>query len=283
MADVFWRMWRLWWSVWLLWMWCKWHLWWSVWLLWMALVAPVEDVDMEKKTERKSLLVHLDKRETLEMLDDVQAGKLFKMLLSYADDGTVPEEDDQVVRIVFSMMRQQMDHDAERYAETCQKRAENGRKGGRPKGSSEKAKKANGFLAFENKAKESKEKQTKAKKPDTDTDTETDTDTVTVCDCVTPRVSAREDTHDTQTAAMPDAAQIIELAKSMGYVWDTAEAEAFLAYNLDRGRTEGWEFAVQKWETNRASHRTRRKQSPSHDPIRAQYLSAVNRFTKEET
>lgn len=281
MADVFWRMWRLWWSAWLLWMWCKWHLWWSVWLLWMAHVAPVEDVDMEKKTERKSLLVHLDKRETLEMLDDVQAGKLFKMLLSYADDGTVPEEDDQVVRIVFSMMRQQMDHDAERYAETCQKRAENGRKGGRPKGSSEKAKKANGFLAFENKAKESKEKQTKAKKPDTDTDTETDTDTVTVCDCVTPRVRAREDTHDTHAA--PSEAEVIQIAKSMGYTWDTAEAEAFLAYNLDRGRTDGWEFAVQKWETNRAAHHKRRKQSPSHDPIRAQYLSAVNRFTKEET
>ena len=276
-----WCKWHLWWSAWLLWMWCKWHLWWSVWLLWMAHVAPVEDADMEKKTERKSLLVHLDKRETLEMLDDVQAGKLFKMLLSYADDGTVSEEDDQVVRIVFSMMRQQMDHDAERYAETCQKRAENGRKGGRPKGSSEKAKKANGFLAFENKAKESKEKQTKAKKPDTDTDTETDTDTVTVCDCVTPRVRAREDTHDTHAAL--SEAEVIQLAKSMGYTWDTAEAEAFLAYNLDRGRTDGWEFAVQKWETNRAAHHKRRKQSPSHDPIKAQYLSAVNRFTKEET
>ena len=260
----------------------RWRLCWSVWLLWMAHVAPVEDVDMEKKTERKSLLVHLDKRETLEMLDDVQAGKLFKMLLSYADDGTVPDVDDQVVRIVFSLMRQQMDHDAERYAETCQKRAENGRKGGRPKGSSEKAKKANGFLAFENKAKESKEKQTKAKKPDTDTDTETDTDTVTVCDCVTPRVRAREDTHDTHAA--PSEAEVIQLARSKGYVWDIGEASAFLAYNLDRGRTDGWEFAVQKWEENRAAHRKQRKQSPASDPLESKYLSLVNQFpTKEET
>lgn len=237
---------------------------------------------MEKKTERKSLLVHLDKRETLEMLDDVQAGKLFKMLLSYADDGTVLDVDDQVVRIVFSLMRQQMDHDAQRYAETCQKRAENGRKGGRPKGSSEKAKNANGFLAFENKAKESKEKQTKAKKPDTDTDTETDTDTVTVCDCVTPRVRAREDTHDTHAA--PSEAEVIQLARSKGYVWDIGEASAFLAYNLDRGRTDGWEFAVQKWEENRAAHRKQRKQSPASDPLESKYLSLVNSFTtKEET
>lgn len=227
---------------------------------------------MMKNIERKSLLIHLDKRETVAMLSDEQAGRLFKMLLAYAEDGTVETADDQVVQIVFSLFRQQIDHDAEKYAETCQKRADAGKKGGRPKG---KAKKANGFFAFENKAKESKQKQTKAKK--TDTDTETDTDTDTVCDCVTPRARAREDTHT------PSAEEIIELARSQGFAWDRQEASAFLAYNIDKGRTDGWDYAVEKWEAHRPAHRPKGAGTSAPDPLMDDYLSLVNRFVKEDT
>lgn len=83
---------------------------------------------------------------------------------------------------------------------------------------------------------------------------------------------------------------ILEIAEQLGYAWSEQEAQAFLDYNLDRGRKNGWEFAVKKWEENRKSRcarrRGRRRERPEMTPQEIaemnEYLSLVNQFTEDE-
>lgn len=89
-------------------------------------------------------------------LSERQAGILFKGILNYAENGVKANFDDGMVDVVFEMVRQDMDYNANKYAETCAKRAIAGTLGGRPKKAKEskcflvKAKKANGFFEKHN-------------------------------------------------------------------------------------------------------------------------------------
>lgn len=67
-------------------------------------------------------------------LSDKQAGVLFKGILEYADKGIVADFDDGMVAVVFEMAKQEIDYNAEQYAKTCIKNAQNGKLGGAPKG-----------------------------------------------------------------------------------------------------------------------------------------------------
>jgi hypothetical protein len=114
-----------------------------------------------------SFVLYFDYRKHLEFLTDAECGQLFKALLDYGETKKEPELEG-AARMAFSFIACQMDRDAQKYAETCRKRSESGKKGGRPKkaDAEEKANKANGFL----------EKQTKAKKADNDNENDTDTE-----------------------------------------------------------------------------------------------------------
>ena len=114
-----------------------------------------------------SFVLYFDYRKHLDFLTDEECGKLFKALMDYGETRKEPELEG-AARMAFSFIACQMDRDAEKYAETCRKRSESGKKGGRPKksDSDDKAKKAKGFS----------EKQSEAKKPDNDNDNENDND-----------------------------------------------------------------------------------------------------------
>ena len=114
-----------------------------------------------------SFVLYFDYRKHLEFLTDEECGKLFKALLDYGETKKPPELEG-AARMAFSFIACQMDRDAEKYAETCRKRSESGKKGGRPKKAEaeEKANKANGFS----------EKQTEAKKADNENDHDNDHD-----------------------------------------------------------------------------------------------------------
>lgn len=119
-------------------------------------------------SEKKSFILYLDRKKEIDMLTNEQCGKLFKAVFEYVDTGSVPEFDELAVSIMFSVIKAQIDSATQKYEDTCRKRSEAGKKGGRPKKANdyeEEAKKANGFS----------ENQLKAKKPDTDTVTVTDT------------------------------------------------------------------------------------------------------------
>ena len=155
------------------------------------------------KGEKRSFVLYYDYRKHLALLTDAERGKLLMSLLDYAEHGTTPELDGAVL-MAFSFIAGQMDRDTEKYEETCRKRREAGKQGGRPLKDAEQTE-ANGFSEKQTKAKKANgffEKQTKAKKPDNDTDTDNDTDNDNDNDIIIPPISPKV---ETDADAKPDA------------------------------------------------------------------------------
>lgn len=69
--------------------------------------------------------------ETVSLLSDAEAGRLLKSVLRYAngEEAELPGQE----KLVFAMLRRQMDRDAAEYARNAEKQRRNGQKGGRPK------------------------------------------------------------------------------------------------------------------------------------------------------
>jgi hypothetical protein len=90
-----------------------------------------------------------------------------RALIKYQSGEALPKMDG-MTNLVFSMIRQQIDYDNQKYEDICEARKAAGAQGGRPSKSlmdkGDKPKKANGFL----------EKQTKAKKAESESDNDTD-------------------------------------------------------------------------------------------------------------
>ena len=83
--------------------------------------------------KKNSIILRTENQEQLEMMNDAQCGILLKAILAYADDGTLLETDDKLLKLAFSIFKGQVDRDTERYEEMCRRNSENGKKGGRPK------------------------------------------------------------------------------------------------------------------------------------------------------
>ena len=114
----------------------------------------------------KAFYSYLENEDKLNMLSDEEAGRLYKALFAYARTGEMPDfGNNPLLRYAFADFILDVDRDRKNYEETCKRRSEAGKKGGRPKGNeteekanglSEKAKKANGFSEKQAKPKESK-------------------------------------------------------------------------------------------------------------------------------
>lgn len=71
---------------------------------------------------KKSIIIYADCIAILEELTYEQAGKLFKAILSYVNEEPVTEtEDDPAVNMAFKVLKTQIDRDADKYAEKCEK------------------------------------------------------------------------------------------------------------------------------------------------------------------
>ena len=116
---------------------------------------------------KDSFVLYTKYLDNIQALSMEQRGMLFTSLMLYVS-GQEPEEMDPVTAMAFSFIKSQMDKDIEKYNETCAKRSEAGKLGGRPK-KQEEAKKANGFS-------ENQKKQGKAKKADNEYEYEYDND-----------------------------------------------------------------------------------------------------------
>lgn len=121
--------------------------------------------------QKNSFILQTKLEAIVAKLSDKQAGVLFKGILNYAKTGAIANFEDSSVDIVFEMVRQDIDYTTQKYAETCAKRAESGRLGGRPKKANESKK----SKCFFEKAKESKRKHN-----DNDNDNEYDNDSNTI-------------------------------------------------------------------------------------------------------
>lgn len=120
--------------------------------------------------EKKSFVMYKSWGAAIKNMDDAQAGALLKAIYAYqAGEET---ELDGAISFVFDLIRDKFEDDAEKYERECQKKAENGRKGGLAK-----AKSAKQELASAKSAKQELAEVSKTKQNLHDTDTESDTDT----------------------------------------------------------------------------------------------------------
>ena len=101
---------------------------------------------------KKSFVLYSDLMDIVQDLNDEQAGKLIKLIVDYVNDRN-PSTDDQIIKIAFKPIKNQLKRDLQKWQSIKEKRSEAGKLGGRPRKQTE-AKKANGFF----------EKQTEAKK-----------------------------------------------------------------------------------------------------------------------
>ena len=72
-----------------------------------------------------------DASETVDLLSDTEAGRLFKAVLHYVNgqEDELPGQE----KLIYSMLRAQFERDAASYDDYIDKQRENGKKGGRPK------------------------------------------------------------------------------------------------------------------------------------------------------
>jgi hypothetical protein len=105
---------------------------------------------------KKGIIVYADWITTFEELTDEEAGQLIKHFFRYVNDHD-PEPQNRLIKIAFEPIKQQLKRDLKHWEEIRESRSRNGKMGGRPKKESEQkqteAKKANGFLEKQNKAK----------------------------------------------------------------------------------------------------------------------------------
>lgn len=86
----------------------------------------------------ESIVIHTDIKDKLQWLSDEEAGKLFKAIVAYAENGTILSPDaDRALGLVFLFVKDQIDRDYERYQARAKANRENGSKGGRPPKSKE--------------------------------------------------------------------------------------------------------------------------------------------------
>ena len=108
---------------------------------------------------KDGFVIYTKYEEQIKMLTDTQAGVLLRAMLSHQKGTPLPKMDGMTT-MAFTFIRQQIDAENQKQESISAIRKEAGKKGGRPSKSllnkEDKAKKANGYLAFEEKANESK-------------------------------------------------------------------------------------------------------------------------------
>ena len=117
---------------------------------------------------RESFVLYVKYLENIEMLSMEQRGILITALMRYVSDKEIPEMDGMTT-MAYSFIKSQIDRDFEKYEETCRKRAEAGKLGGRPK-------EANGFSEKQNKAKKANGFSEKQNNPDNDNEYDNEND-----------------------------------------------------------------------------------------------------------
>lgn len=170
-------------------------------------------------------------------------------IFDYVESGDEPNLEAMPL-MAFSFIRAQLDRDIAKYAETCRKRREAGKQGGRPPKAKEetenqtKAKKANGFS----------ENQTKAKKPDNDTDNDTDNENDNVTDIYIRGKSEDSPKKTTTRFNPPTVEEVTAYCKERK---NNVDAERFVDFYTAKGwmvgknKMKDWKSAVRTWERNR--------------------------------
>ena len=73
--------------------------------------------------KKKSFILYADYIKHIERLSDDEAGKLFKAIFCYVNNGRLPDLDGMAA-MAFSFISNQLDNDLQKYEETCKKRSD---------------------------------------------------------------------------------------------------------------------------------------------------------------
>ena len=113
---------------------------------------------------KTNFILYKDFKQTLDILNDDQAGKLFKAVFEYVEDRTEPNFDyDGMLKVAFTILKTQLERDLVKYKQRVKRNQENGRKGGRP---TNKEKETHSVIDNPHKPTGIKNNPTKAKKAD---------------------------------------------------------------------------------------------------------------------
>ena len=74
--------------------------------------------------KKKSFILYADYTKHISKLSDEDAGRLFKAIFDYVNEGKLPDLDGMAA-MAFSFIANQLDTDLQKYEETCKKRSEN--------------------------------------------------------------------------------------------------------------------------------------------------------------
>ena len=77
----------------------------------------------------KSFILYTDINEVVQVLNREQKGDLFQAILDYAENGREVEIKDPTVKVLFVMIKQSIDRNAEKWEKELEKRREAGHKG----------------------------------------------------------------------------------------------------------------------------------------------------------
>lgn len=113
----------------------------------------------------KYVKVYHDLIGVVDELSDTEAGRLLKAMLAYGNSGEVRALSG-AERLVFTMVRAQMDRDRESYTHKVERNRENGARGGRPKKPKETEKNPLGFSETQENPTKPKKSQDKDKEKD---------------------------------------------------------------------------------------------------------------------
>lgn len=203
---------------------------------------------------KNSFVLYTDYIEQVQLLNDQQAGQLFRAILNYAAGKNLPDLDGMTT-MAFSFIRTRMDRDAAEYQKTVEARSKAGKMGGRPRKPQNmvEVEKAEGYFEMQEKAKKANgfyEKQTEAKKPDNvlvpDNDIDKKKDTI---------VSKEK----TSRFLPPTLEEVKIYCQEKGYGID---AERFVDFYSSKGwyvgknKMKDWEAAVRNWARSQRQEST---------------------------
>ncbi len=212
--------------------------------------------------EKKSFIIHADMADVVDVLNDEQAGTLFKAALHFSCGEDDESGMDALTRGVWLMLRKQLQADAEKWETVCARRAKGGKRGGRPseetQGNQEtstaqkdEAQEAQSeTLRFPKNLKVSEKPQgflddrraTYTHDTDTGTGTVTDTGTCTESTCVIPS-SSTTTTVDTGAHAREEASSSSSPVPFMSVEEARARQDALDAV-YDEAKRAGWRLSV---------------------------------------
>lgn len=209
----------------------------------------------------KYLKVYTDFAEAMEALSDAERGRLFMSMLQYASTGEAGTLSG-AERFVWPIAKQNID----RAQAELEKRAENGRKGGRPK-------KANESGEKQPKGKESKKKQTKDNK-DKDKDKENNIIPLSPNGDIPPKGERTP----AKRFVKPTAEEVRAYCAERG---NHVDAQAFVDFYEAKGWKVGsspmkeWKAAVRTWEQRDTAQRQTPRPNRQRDLYSSRAYSAA--------